>query len=55
MAEKDLRTKIQFGNLVVTVEPVFSTTTSETAVDKIRKLILQHVFDEKISEKDVQK
>ena len=55
MAEKDLRTRIRFGNLVVTVESMFSTTTSETAVDKIKKLILQHVFDEAKPEKDKQK
>ena len=55
MAENDLRTTMRFGNLVVTVEPVFSTTTSETAVDKIKKLLLQHVFYEAKPEKDEQK
>jgi len=50
-------TEMTFGNLHITVHHVFSSTSSETAVDKARKLILQHVFDpefvENVSEKEL--
>ena len=38
-------TEMTFGNLHVTVHRKFSRTSTENAVDKARKLILQHVFD----------
>lgn len=50
-------TEMSFGNLHITVHRVFSSTSSETAVDEARKLILQHVFDpefvENIPEKEL--
>ena len=57
MKSETASTKITFGNLHITVHRVFSSTSSETAVDKARKLILQHVFDpefvENIPEKEL--
>ena len=49
--------EMTFGNLHVTVHRKFSCTSTENAVDKARKLILQHVFDpefvENTSEKEL--
>ena len=57
MAIESTPTEMTFGNLHITVYRVFSNTSTETAVDKARKLILQHVFDpefvEKIPEKEL--
>ena len=38
-------TELDFGKLHVSVHSVFSDTSTETVVDKVRKLILQHVDD----------
>ena len=38
-------TELDFGKLHVSVHSVFSNTSTETVVDKVRKLILQHVDD----------
>jgi len=53
MSEKDLRTEMRRGNLIVIAEPVFSSTSTETAVDKMKKLILQHVSDDNWPKKRV--
>ena len=38
-------TELDFGKLHVSVQRVFSDTSTETVVDKVRKLILQHADD----------
>ena len=38
-------TELDFGKLHVSVQRVFSDTSTETVVDKVRKLILQHAGD----------
>ena len=57
MTNESTPTEMTFGNLHITVHRVFSSTSTETAVDKARKLILQHVFDpefvENIPEKEL--
>ena len=39
-------TELQIGKLTITVHSIFSDTTSETASDKARKLIMLHAFDQ---------
>lgn len=44
-------TELQIGKLKITVCSIFSDSTSDTAIDKARKLILLHAFDPPESEK----
>ena len=44
-------TELQIGKLKITVCSIFSDSTSDTAIDKARKLILLHAFDQPESEK----
>ena len=48
-------TESRFGKLTVIVEPVFSKSTTDTVVDKVRKIILQHAFDPEIPEEKLGK
>ncbi len=43
-------TELQIGKVRITVRSVFSDSTSETALDKARKLIQLHAFDQPESE-----
>ena len=46
-------TELDFGKLHIHVHSVFSETSTETVVDKVRRLILQHVDDPHLSEKQL--
>ena len=47
------KTEMDFGKLHIRVHSVFSEATTETVVDKVRKLILQHSDDPHLSEKQL--
>ena len=51
--EQRQTTEKDFGKLHVRVHSVFSETTTETVVDKVRRLILQHAADPQLSEKQL--
>lgn len=44
-------TEMDFGKLHIRVRSIFSETATETVVDKVRKLILQHADEPQLSEK----
>lgn len=41
------RTEMDVGKIHVVVNSRFSSTASETAVEKVKRLILQHIYDKK--------
>ena len=47
---REENTELQIGKMKITVRSIFSDSTSETALDKARKLILLHAFDQPESE-----
>ena len=47
---REENTELQIGKMRITVRSIFSDSTSETALDKARKLILFHAFDQPESE-----
>lgn len=47
---REENTELQIGKMRITVRSIFSDSTSETALDKARKLILLHAFDQPESE-----
>lgn len=46
----DIPIKLDLGKLQVVVRSRFSSTSTETVLDKTKKLILNHVFDSELSE-----
>lgn len=46
-------TELDIGKTHVRVHSVFSETSTETVVDKVRRLILQHADDPLLSEKEL--
>lgn len=53
MMNRESVTEMDFGKLHVVVHRVFSETSTETVVDKVRRLILQHADDPLLSEKEL--
>lgn len=53
MMKRESITEKDFGKLHVRVHSVFSETATETVVDKVRRLILQHAADPQLSEKQL--
>ena len=47
---ENCQTKMEFGKLCIVVSSRFNATSTETALDKTKKLILNHVFDSELSE-----
>ena len=50
---QDSVTTMDFGKLHICVRSIFSDTSTETVVDKVRKLILQHASDPQLSERQL--
>ena len=53
MMNQQSMTELDFGKLHIHVHSVFSETSTETVVDKVRRLILQHVTDPQLSERQL--
>lgn len=49
-SRENCQTKMEFGKLQIVVRSRFSSTSTETVLDKTKKLILNHVFDSELSE-----
>lgn len=50
VSRENYQTKMEFGKLQIIVRSRYSSVSTETALDKTKKLILNHVFDSELSE-----